>query len=42
LKHNKKYEDLLDLIQKQFNSDVDELKKSIILARDKAYKVLKK
>ena len=39
---NKEYKKLNEKIKKKYESDIDELKKQIISAKDKAYKELKK
>ena len=39
---NREYKKLKEKIKKKYESDVDELKKEIISAKDKAYKELKK
>ena len=39
---NTDYKKLSEKIKKKYESDVDELKKEIISAKDKAYKELKK
>jgi len=39
---NKEYKKLNEKIKQKYESDVDELKKEIISAKDKAYKELKK